>query len=134
MGTRSMIGILNESGTVTASYCHYDGYFDGVCKTLIESYNNGEKAIQVARGGYLSSLGPNYDESKGFAANEDVADLFNNEVDFKENAEEFCGAEYIYLWDGAQWLVNECYGPGDAFGRYNDEGFQPLEIIFKEVA
>ena len=33
MGTRAMIGIVNESGTITASYCHYDGYLDGVGKT-----------------------------------------------------------------------------------------------------
>jgi hypothetical protein len=128
MGTRSMIGILNESGTITASYCHYDGYLDGVGKTLIESYNNGEKAAEVARGGYLSSLGADYDESKGFSVNEDVAELFTNEVDFKENAEDFCGAEFIYLWDGTEWLFQEVYG------AYKNEGFDSLLNNLKAVA
>lgn len=125
MGTRAMIGIVNESGTITASYCHYDGYLDGVGKTLIESYNNGEKAIQVARGGYLSSLGADYDESKGFAANTDVPELYNNALDYAECAEDDCGAEYIYLWDGTDWLFKEVYG------AYKNEGFDFLENELK---
>ena len=121
MGTRSMIGIVNESGTISASYCHYDGYLDGVGKTLMEFYNNDKQANLVARGGYLSSLTENYDECKGLACNTDKAELFDNALDFKESAEDFCGAEYIYLWDGTDWLFQEVYG------EYKNEGFDFLE-------
>jgi hypothetical protein len=127
MGTRSMIGILNDNDTVTASYCHYDGYVDGVGKTLIESYNTNHEAKMVANGGYLSSLGPNYSESKESAVNADEAEIYINEAEFKSEAD-FNGAEYIYLWDGSDWLFQKVYG------EYKHEGFDLVKNCLEEVA
>ena len=56
MGTPSMIGILNEDGSVTASYCHYDGYLSYNGRVLVDHYNTPEKARAVAKVGYLSAL------------------------------------------------------------------------------
>jgi len=36
MATRSNIAIENQDGTVSAIYCHFDGYIDGVGEILYE--------------------------------------------------------------------------------------------------
>ena len=56
MGTSSMIANYNEDGTVTATYCHYDGYLSYNGRLLFEAYNTPEKAKAVANAGYISGL------------------------------------------------------------------------------
>jgi hypothetical protein len=56
MGTRSKIAIENADGTVTAVYCHWDGYPEGNGKTLAEHYGHREKVQQLIDLGSLSSL------------------------------------------------------------------------------
>ena len=56
MGTSSMIANYNEDGTVTATYCHYDGYLAYNGRLLFEAYNTPEKAKAVANAGYISGL------------------------------------------------------------------------------
>ena len=125
MGTRSMIGILNEDlGTVEASYCHYDGYLEGVGNTLLDNYNTDETANKVATGGYLSSLTPDYEASKEASVNDDPSELFYSK-DVYEKADNW-GAEYLYLWDGTQWLVNKVYG--------EEAGFKPLATYMQRAA
>ena len=123
MGTRSIIGTLNDNGTVTASYCHYDGYLEGVGSTLLDSYNSDAEANMVAKGGYLSSLSDSYSESKESAVNDDQADFFSSK-DVYEKADNW-GAEYLYLWDGTQWLVNKVY---------DSTGFQVLATYMQRAA
>lgn len=43
MSTRSEIARINFDGTVNAMYCHFDGYFSGVGKDLINRHNNQKK-------------------------------------------------------------------------------------------
>ena len=54
MGTASMIGIYNDDGSVTATYCHYDGYLSYNGQLLVQSYNTPETAKAVANAGYIS--------------------------------------------------------------------------------
>jgi len=56
MGTRSKIAIENADGTVTAVYCHWDGYPEGNGKTLAENYQHREKVQQLIDLGSISSL------------------------------------------------------------------------------
>ena len=56
MGTRSKIAIENADGTVTAIYCHWDGYPEGNGKTLAENYQHREKVQQLIDLGSISSL------------------------------------------------------------------------------
>jgi hypothetical protein len=73
MATRSRIGIVNEDGTVSSIYCHWDGYPRGAGKTLVENYTNRDKVKELISLGSISSLcervSPNdplkdYEESK----------------------------------------------------------------------
>lgn len=107
MATRSMVGIWNEeTGEVTASYVHYDGYIAGVGAELLKSYNDAESASAVSTGGYLSSLTSDYSESRASAVHSDKAVSFASVEDFLEEGFDYAGAEYLYLWDGETWFVS----------------------------
>jgi len=43
MSTRSEIAKINSDGTVNEMYCHFDGYFSGVGRDLINRCNNQKK-------------------------------------------------------------------------------------------
>ena len=58
MSTRSNIGVLNNDGTVTAIYCHWDGYVEHNGQILSEHYQEVEKVKELISGGDLSSLRP----------------------------------------------------------------------------
>jgi hypothetical protein len=106
MGTHAMIGIWDaETGEVSASYVHYDGYVEGVGAMLMRNYPTSLDAWIVATGGYLSSLTEDYEESKNTAVHSDKAVTFGSVEDFLVEGYDLCGAEYIYLWDGAAWFV-----------------------------
>jgi hypothetical protein len=106
MGTHAMIGIWDaETGEVSASYVHYDGYVEGVGAELVANYNDAERASLVATGGYLSSLSADYAESRAAAVHSDKAVSFLDVEDFLAEGFDYAGAEYIYLWDGAAWFV-----------------------------
>jgi len=58
MATRSTIAIRNADNTVTAIYCHWDGYLSHNGKILFENYNTEEKVRELIALGDLSVLGP----------------------------------------------------------------------------
>ena len=49
MATRSRIGLMLEDGTIKHSYCHFDGYPNGVGHTLVENYSDIEKIEEYRR-------------------------------------------------------------------------------------
>jgi hypothetical protein len=110
MGTSSMIANHNEDGTVTATYCHYDGYLSYNGKMLVENYNTPEKAKAVAEAGYLSSLKANLYESVVDSVHNDPSVQYDSPQHFFDEAADYCGAEYLYLFDGEAWFVREVYG------------------------
>jgi hypothetical protein len=66
MATRSRIGIENENGTISSIYCHFDGYPDGVGKTLKEHYTDRNKIQTLIDLGDISSLGENEIETVAY--------------------------------------------------------------------
>ncbi|HSE44248.1 MAG TPA: hypothetical protein VLA89_02855 [Gemmatimonadales bacterium] len=70
MSTRSRIGIIREkpegkAPVVESIYCHFDGYPEGVGKTLLESWTTEEKVNELMRLGDLSVLGSELGEDQG---------------------------------------------------------------------
>lgn len=61
MSTRSVIAFEQTDGKVTAVYCHWDGYPEGVGRTLLESFVNVEEIARLVSLGSLSSLGARID-------------------------------------------------------------------------
>jgi hypothetical protein len=66
MATRSAIGMQNKDGSVTAVYCHWDGYPEHNGAILLEHYGRGRTRKLLALGD-LSSLGPNIGEKHAFS-------------------------------------------------------------------
>jgi len=58
MSTRSRIGLMLEDGTIKHSYCHFDGYPNGVGNTLVENYFEVEKVKELLSFGDMSFLAP----------------------------------------------------------------------------
>jgi hypothetical protein len=56
MGTRSRIGMINEDGSITSVYCHWDGYPSHNGVILLENYQDPEKIKMLISLGDLSSL------------------------------------------------------------------------------
>ena len=125
MGTAAMIGVYNkEDGTVTASYCHYDGYVEGVGRTLVESYNSQYDAEIVSKGGYMSGLYPDYLDTRKEAVHDEPAVVFESVDHFYGEGADYAGAEYLYLFDGQAWF----FAP-----TYEKVGFEEVEINLKKV-
>jgi hypothetical protein len=67
MATRSTIGVLNTDGSVTAVYCHWDGYPEHNGKVLMENYTTEEKVRELIGLGSISSLGSKIGEHHPFS-------------------------------------------------------------------
>ena len=105
MGTASMIGYYNkEDGSVTATYCHYDGYVAYNGRLLVESYNTPEKAKAVANSGYLSGLKSDLYESVVEAVHNEPAVEYASPEVFLRCGDNHAGADYLYLFDGEAWF------------------------------
>jgi len=119
MSTNASIGIELKSGKVKAVYCHFDGYYDGVGKTLLEHYKDRKKVEKLISLGDLSSLGEEigskHDFNKapdnecnfyGRDRNEDntEADVYSSKEDYLESSD----FSYTYLFSiENKWLAAE---------------------------
>lgn len=66
MATRSNIAVQQEDGTFLFIYCHWDGYYEGNGKLLLDHYSDVTKARQLAALGDISSLGEEIGEKQDF--------------------------------------------------------------------
>jgi hypothetical protein len=125
MGTHAMIGIYNkEDGSVEASYVHYDGYLEGVGRTLVDHYNTQYDAEMIAKGGYMSALYDDYVVTRQEAVHNDIAVPYESVGQFLKNGFDYYGAEYIYLWDGEAWF----------FASRSQNAFEEVEMNLQNVA
>ena len=123
MGTASMIGIYNKKdGTVTASYCHYDGYLAYNGRILVENYNTQYDAEMVAKGGYMSSLKSDYLETRQDAVHDEPAIIYDSVDVFLKCGDNHAGADYLYLFDGEVWFYT------DTYTNRKDRRFEEVEI------
>lgn len=115
MSTRSMIAFDNGSN-ITAIYCHFDGYIEGVGVTLKNYWDTIEKVESLMELGDLSSLGTQIGEKQDFnkPTNKEWCLAYGRDrgeggVDAKdfhslhyaEGAHK--GVDYFYVFDGLEW-------------------------------
>ncbi len=107
MSTHSFISLKNSLGTLAGVYCHFDGYPDGVGKTLLEHYTTTEQVSALLQGGSISTLGDDmsetifYHRDRGEPLDEPVA--YDSVTHMLQNVRADMGVEYAYVWDGARW-------------------------------
>lgn len=125
MATRSAIGRANSDGTVTAIYCHWDGYPECVGRTLVRHYTDEDKINQLIELGDLSVLGSEIGKKHDFDARyghndqranwclaygrdrgeeETVSRPFANKEEFVSTMMQ-SGCEYFYLWTTGHWQM-----------------------------
>lgn len=103
MSTSSYIAKLNSDGSVTGVYCHFDGYPDGVGKTLLEHYTTTEQASALLQGGSISTLGDDtsetifYHRDRGEPLDEPVT--YDSVTHMLQNVTSDLGADYAYVYD-----------------------------------
>lgn len=98
MSTHSRIGQLNQDGSVTSVFCHWDGYPKHQLHILKERYNSPDTVTKLLKHGDLWAL-YEYDHKghKNIPARID-----SNVSDYLKNGECF-----NYLFDGATWTCLE---------------------------
>ena len=127
MATRSNIGIVNDNGSVTGIYCHWDGYPEHNGKLLLKHYNNSGIVNELMDLGDLSSLNKNLycdDNNHSFEnpatgvcvaygrdRGEKNADSksFTNISEFEKYANRTT-ADYQYLFNNGKWQFRKYNG------------------------
>lgn len=142
MGTHSMIGMVQEDGTVRAIFCNWDGYPAHVGRILDAHYSDPAKVSALLDLGDLSVLAEEIGERRPF----DVHDLEDDQIDPRwetwclaywrdrgepeQEAQVFASVrdyaveigrnadEYRYLFDGKAWFVLTQHG--QFAGKWDD--------------
>lgn len=112
MATRSFIGKQLPNGDIVGVYCHWDGYPEGVGKTLKAHYTDPIKVDALLTLGALSFLDAEVGEKHDFdnprdgwtvAYHRDRGDrpikqiAFKNSNELKRDCGVRCGAEFAYV-------------------------------------
>ena len=120
MATRCRIGLMLEDGTVKHSYCHYDGYPEGVGETLVQHYNTEDKVKELVSFGDMSYLASvvHPEGEHNFEKPEQGVTVFYNrdrgETDVDSvvtTMDEYLSVQYsscidyLYVFIGSNWWV-----------------------------
>lgn len=97
MSTHACIAIELSTGEVCSVYCHFDGYIDGLGKTLLNCYNTEIEVIKLISKGNASYIEHSLDESKFY----DEDPIITKDANSIKQCE-----EYNYLFKGGEWYVN----------------------------
>ncbi|AMM43919.1 hypothetical protein FDG95_gp356 [Pectobacterium phage vB_PcaM_CBB] len=113
MATRSNINV--KVGDVYHTiYCHFDGYPEGVGKTLVLNYNSQELAEKLVSFGDMSSIDDSCDAPAGHSYDKPVKghcvyygrDRGETGTDMKVSDKPRYEEEYCYVWEGNGWYVS----------------------------
>jgi hypothetical protein len=124
MATRSRIAIEKESGSVNSIYCHFDGYVDGVGKTLQNDYTDRSKVEELIALGDISILRSTIETTVAYhrdrGEDKHSTDYLSVEGLFNLGFES--GEEYIYcLTKDNKWLVSSGGPVANLFLALNEE-------------
>lgn len=120
MSTKSSVTVRHSDGKYWRIYGHWDGYFDGVGRTLHDHYSSQELAESLVSLGDFAVLYKFMDNPAGHSYNtaaddhsvfyhRDCGDDWEDVQPYISDTEEATTTsmqDYCYLWDGEQWLVD----------------------------
>ncbi|MFM2344795.1 MAG: Vibrio phage [Pseudomonadota bacterium] len=115
MATRSVISKYYEQENCFKSvYCHWDGYPEGVGKTLEENYQDEDKINRLIEEGGISVLSETVEGTtfyiRDFGEEKNGLEILISETNDLGNAladilKFYTWSEYIYIFYKNQWLV-----------------------------
>ena len=103
-------GVSNKKGVEQAvditkdyigTYCHWDGYLEGVGSVLKEHFNTYDKALNLVLGGSCSSLGDNGDIIRFATRGGENWDYIKPKQ--SDNPKTLAKQEYNYLFEDGKW-------------------------------
>lgn len=102
--------VLNEGTEVVAIYHHWDGYPEGVGQTLLDEFNEYEKAKNLVSFGDASTInGDTATFYNSWRAGEPweftQPKQYDSEDDFNEKFNDDVFIEYLYLFKDGEWFV-----------------------------
>ena len=124
MATRGNIAIVNEDGSITSIYCHYDSYPEYVGKILLNHYNDVGIINKLMELGDLSSLGEHlyaaghtwsapiegvcvaYGRDRGEKGVD--SRVFKSIEQYNRNADN-SGVNYQYLFEDGMWMYRKTH-------------------------
>jgi len=101
MATRALIGYLDEDRNFTCTYNHYDGYPEGLGKTLLNHYDTEDTAKKIANTGYISSVD---EDGEIHSKYDEPANKIRLDGEWEDALEEMAGkvdeygGDYGYIW------------------------------------
>ena len=103
MATRSTIAISTPDG-ITAIYCHWDGYPEGVGATLKSHYTDKDSVASLIAKGGISSLGNTLNETEFYTDRGEELEVkkFETGSEWLEWAKA-CECEFAYRFTGITW-------------------------------
>ena len=148
MSTRSNIVFkrTDEEGfkTVKAVYCHFDGYpgfirsnemIGGVGYELLHHFNT-QSAVDEIK---LKSIRSISDAQIEYMNNKEDYDSYESIEQYFRMTMGDVWIEYIYYWDGVQWMMSELTYLNTDKDKYQDISvpirtkFKPLQIVMNEI-
>jgi len=123
MATRALIGFLDDDKQFVGTYNHYDGYPEGLGKTLIKHFNDRDAAERLANTGYISSIDSEGNIDSKFKDQEpyykviDADDAFTAGMMIGDEVKDM-SAEYGYIWvrELGKWITIKNQG-GDSMAK-----------------
>ena len=107
MGTRSTIALEFDNGSVKQIYVGYDGYLDGVGRTLLANYNTPEKVTELIEQGDMSYREDTVALSCFYGRDRDETGIEADEYSsFFEYLEQGDFESYNYIMRGGEWYVD----------------------------
>lgn len=103
---------LEQGANVISIYHHWDGYPEGVGETLLDEFNDYEKALNLVSFGDASSInGVDATFYNSWREGEDwdftQPKLYQDEDDYENHC--MSGTDYLYLFKDGEWWVYSCY-------------------------
>lgn len=135
MATRSNINV-RVGDKYHVVYCHNNGYIENNGLMLFQHYNSQALAEKLVSGGFISILEQSCEKPE-------VEHTFQKPVDGfcvyygrdrGDKEEDICmvvsdeiidGQEYLYVWDGSQWLVSN----RDYDNELLEKALKEMEVI-----
>lgn len=121
MGTSSTVTAKMGDGTYRTAYVNFDGYLNGVGRTLVDYYKNQEKVEALLAHGDMSCLYGSPEMTEGHSYETPVPGYCiyygrdrgetgiecSTGATFEESLRNKGAQGYDYLWDGEQWVIKK---------------------------
>ena len=117
--------VIEDSTKVIRIYHHWDGYPNGVGKTLLKEFNSYEKAINLIAFGDASTIvGTDATFYNSWREGEDWKITKPRQYTSEQAYEDSCNEDYAYLFKDGKWYVKNCWSDDDTDWKAVEEAIK----------